>query len=51
MSAIAPFASSSFAPEERQQPPAGNAQAGRTGRHEPIRSSTSRIAVRGPRSG
>jgi hypothetical protein len=47
MSAIAPFASSSFAPEERQQPPAGNAQAGRTGRHEPIRSSTSRIAVRG----
>ena len=47
MSAIAPFASSSFAPEERQQPPASSAQAGRTGRHEPIRSSTSRIAVRG----
>ena len=47
MSAIAPFASSSFAPEERQQPPASNAQAGRAGRHEPIRSSTSRIAVRG----
>jgi hypothetical protein len=48
MSAIAPFASSSFAPEERQQqPPARDAQAGRTGRHEPIRSSTSRIAVRG----
>ena len=47
MSAIAPFASSSFAPQERQQPPARDAQAGRTGRHEPIRSSTSRIAVRG----
>jgi hypothetical protein len=47
MSAIAPFASSSFAPRERPQPPARDAQAGRTGRHEPIRSSTSRIAVRG----
>ena len=47
MSAIAPFASSSFAPEERQQPQARDAQVGRTGRHEPIRSSTSRIAVRG----
>ena len=47
MSAIAPFASSSFAPRERPQPPARDAQAGRTGRHEPIRSSTSRSAVRG----
>jgi hypothetical protein len=47
MSAIAPFASSSFAPRERPQPPARDAQAGRTGRHEPIRSSTSRIDVRG----
>src|SRR5215213_10677184 len=47
MSAIAPVASSSFAPQERPQPPARDAQAGRTGRHEPIRSSTSRIAVRG----
>jgi hypothetical protein len=47
MSAIAPFASSSFAPKERQQPPTRDAQAGRAGRHEPIRSSTSRIAVRG----
>jgi hypothetical protein len=47
MSAIAPVASSSFVPQERRQPPAGDAQVGRTGRHEPIRSSTSRIAVRG----
>jgi hypothetical protein len=47
MSAIAPFAASSFAPEERQpQLPAKQAR-GRTGRHEPIRSSTSRIAARG----
>jgi hypothetical protein len=47
MSAIAPFAASSFAPEERQpQVPASKAR-GRTGRHEPIRSSTSRIAARG----
>jgi hypothetical protein len=48
MSAIAPFAASSFAPEERpQQVPAGQARPRRTGRHEPIRSSTSRIAARG----
>ncbi|HEX8135287.1 MAG TPA: hypothetical protein VF880_17885, partial [Actinomycetes bacterium] len=47
MSAIAPFAASSFAPEERQpQPPTREAH-GRTGRHEPIRSSTSGIAARG----
>ena len=48
MSAIAPFAASSFAPEEREQPsrPAKEAR-GRTGRHEPIRSSTPRIAARG----
>jgi hypothetical protein len=48
MSAIAPFAASSFAPEERQQPgrPAKEARP-RTGRHEPIRSSTPRIAARG----
>jgi hypothetical protein len=47
MSAIAPFAASSFAPEERQpQLPAKPAR-GRTGRHEPIRSSTARIAARG----
>jgi hypothetical protein len=48
MSAIAPFAASSFAPEERPQPsrPAKEAS-GRTGRHEPIRSSTPRIAARG----
>ena len=46
MSAIAPFAASSFAPEERpQQLPAKESR--RTGRHEPIRSSTSRIAARG----
>jgi hypothetical protein len=46
MSAFAPFAASSFAPEEHpQQLPANDR--GRTGRHEPIRSSTSRIAVRG----
>ena len=53
MSAIAPFASSSFAPEERPQPGPAEAPAkarearGRTGRHEPIRSSTPRIAARG----
>jgi hypothetical protein len=48
MSAIAPFAASSFAPEERpQQLPATPARPGRTGRHEPIRSSTPRIAARG----
>ena len=46
MSAIAPFAASSFAPSERpQQLPAKESR--RTGRHEPIRSSTSRIATRG----
>jgi hypothetical protein len=48
MSAIAPFAASSFAPEERpQQVPATADQPRRTGRHEPIRSSTPRIAARG----
>ena len=48
MSAIAPFAASSFAPEERpQQLPASQARPRRTGRHEPIRSSTSRLAARG----
>jgi hypothetical protein len=48
MSAIAPFAASSFAPEERpQQLPAGQTRPRRTGRHEPIRSSTSRLAARG----
>jgi len=51
MSAIAPFASSSFAPEERPQPAPAKAPAkearGRAGRHEPIRSSTPRIAARG----
>jgi len=48
MSAIAPFAASSFAPEERpQQVPAKPARPRRTGRHEPIRSSTSRLAARG----
>jgi hypothetical protein len=48
MSAIAPFAASSFAPEERPQPgrPAKESH-GRTGRHEPIRSTTPRIAARG----
>jgi hypothetical protein len=50
MSAIAPVASSSFAPEERPQQapaPAKQSKQGRTGRHEPIRSSTPRIAARG----
>jgi hypothetical protein len=48
MSAIAPFAASSFAPEERpQQLPARQARPRRTGRHEPIRSSTPRLAARG----
>jgi hypothetical protein len=42
MSAIAPFAASSFAPEERPQQLPAKASSGRTGRHEPIRSSTSR---------
>jgi hypothetical protein len=48
MSAIAPFAASSFAPEDRPQPsrPAKEPR-GRTGRHEPIRSSMPRIAARG----
>jgi hypothetical protein len=53
MSAIAPFAAPSFAPEERPQPhrpakdrPAKESRV-RTGRHEPIRSSTPRIAARG----
>jgi len=48
MSAIAPFAASSFAPEERpQQPRPSKESRVRTGRHEPIRSSTPRIAARG----
>jgi hypothetical protein len=47
MSAIAPFAASSFAPEERPQQLPGKQARGRTGRHEPIRSSTARIAARG----
>jgi hypothetical protein len=48
MSAIAPFAASSFAPQEQpQQLPASDGKPGRTGRHEPIRSSTPRIAARG----
>ena len=46
MSAIAPFAASSFAPEERSQQLSAK-ESRRTGRHEPIRSSTSRIATRG----
>ena len=49
MSAIAPFAASSFAPEERPkqlQAPARKSR-DRAGRHEPIRSSTPRIAARG----
>ncbi|HEV3400100.1 MAG TPA: hypothetical protein VG693_12510 [Actinomycetes bacterium] len=46
MSAIAPFAASSFAPEEHPQQLSAK-EARRTGRHEPIRSSTSRIATRG----
>lgn len=46
MSAIAPVAASSFAPEERPQQLSAK-EARRTGRHEPIRSSTSRIATRG----
>jgi hypothetical protein len=48
MSAIAPFASSSFAPQERpQQTRPAKETRGRTGRHEPIRSSTPCIAARG----
>jgi hypothetical protein len=46
MSAIAPFAASSFAPSERPKQLSAK-EARRTGRHEPIRSSTSRIATRG----
>jgi hypothetical protein len=46
MSAIAPFAASSFAPEERPQQLQAK-ESRRTGRHEPIRSSTTRIAGRG----
>jgi hypothetical protein len=46
MSAIAPFAASSFAPEEHPQQLSAK-ESRRTGRHEPIRSSTSRIATRG----
>jgi hypothetical protein len=47
MSAIAPVASSSFAPQERQPQAPAKQGRGRTGRHEPIRSSTSRLAARG----
>jgi hypothetical protein len=49
MSAIAPFAASSFAPEERPQqlPAPARKSRDRAGRHEPIRSSTPRIAARG----
>jgi hypothetical protein len=47
MSAIAPFAASSFAPEQRPQQLPAKASSGRTGRHEPIRSSTWGIAARG----
>ncbi|HSR28446.1 MAG TPA: hypothetical protein VLR51_08320 [Actinomycetes bacterium] len=46
MSAIAPFAASSFAPEEQPQQLSAK-DSRRTGRHEPIRSSTPRIATRG----
>jgi hypothetical protein len=46
MSAIAPVAASSFAPEERPQQVQAK-ESRRTGRHEPIRSSTTRIATRG----
>jgi hypothetical protein len=46
MSAIAPVAASSFAPEERPQQLQAK-ESRRTGRHEPIRSSTTRIATRG----
>jgi hypothetical protein len=49
MSAIAPFAASPFAPEERPQqlPAPAPKSRDRAGRHEPIRSSTPRIAARG----
>jgi hypothetical protein len=49
MSAITPFAASSFAPEERPQqlPAPARKSRDRAGRHEPIRSSTPRIAARG----
>jgi hypothetical protein len=46
MSAIAPVAASSFAPEERPKQ-LQTKESRRTGRHEPIRSSTARIATRG----
>jgi hypothetical protein len=46
MSAIAPVAASSFAPKERPQQLQAK-EPRRTGRHEPIRSSTTRIATRG----
>lgn len=44
MSALAPVAASSFAPEERPQQVQAK-ESRRTGRHEPIRSSTTRIAI------
>jgi hypothetical protein len=48
MSAFAPFAASSFAPEERPEPSRPSKETRvRIGRHEPIRSSTPRIAARG----
>jgi hypothetical protein len=47
MSAIAPSAAPSFAPEEQAQQLPATESRGRTGRHEPIRSSTPRIAARG----
>jgi hypothetical protein len=48
MTAFVPVVAPSLTPDERQQPsqPAKKARA-RTGRHEPIRSSTPRIAARG----
>jgi hypothetical protein len=47
MSAVAPLAASSFAPEERPQSRPPRESRVPTGRHEPIRSSTPRIAARG----
>jgi hypothetical protein len=48
MTAFVPSVAPSFAPEERPQPSRPTSQARtRTGRHEPIRSSTPRIAARG----
>jgi hypothetical protein len=52
MTAFVPFVAPSLAPDERPQPGRPSKESrNRTGRHEPIRSSTTRIAARGAAPG